>query len=332
MRVGLTYDLRDDYLREGYSLEETAEFDKAETIEGIEGALQALGYQTERVVHARALILRLAAGDRWDLVFNIAEGQWGLGREAKVPAILDVHRIPYVFSDAVVLGLTLHKAFTKAVLRDAGVPTPDYATVERPEQIAGVALPYPVFAKPLAEGTGKGIGPRSRCANAAELDAVCRDLLARFQQPVLVERYLPGLEVTVGVVGTGHRAEALGCMEVRLLDGAAPDAYGYENKENWVGRVEYALSGPETSREACAVALAAWRVLGCRDGGRVDLRADEAGRMNVIELNPLAGLNLVHSDLPILCYKLGMTYPQLIDRIMRSALARHGLEPPEPRP
>ncbi|HOX43359.1 MAG TPA: D-alanine--D-alanine ligase [Myxococcota bacterium] len=332
MRVGLTYDLRDDYLAEGYSLEETAEFDKPDTIEGIEGALRALGYQTERIGHARALIQRLCAGDRWDLVFNIAEGLWGLGREAQVPAILDVYRIPYVFSDPVVLGLTLHKAFTKAVLRDAGVPTPDYFTVERPEQISEVKLAFPVFAKPLAEGTGKGIGPRSRCQDARELDEVCRELLAHFHQPVLVERFLPGREVTVGVVGTGPRAEALGCIEVKLLSTAAPDAYGYENKEKWVGRVEYALAPPEVSREACDVALAAWRVLGCRDGGRVDLRADEHGRMNIIELNPLAGINPTISDLPILCYKLGMTYAQLIERIMRSALERCGLTPPEARP
>jgi D-alanine-D-alanine ligase len=331
MRVGLTYDLRDDYLKEGYSLEETAEFDKAETIEGIEGALKSLGYQTERIGHARALVQRLSAGERWELVFNIAEGLRGLGREAQVPAILEVFDIPYVFSDPVVLGLTLHKAFTKAVLRDAGVPTPDYFLLARLDQLAEVRLAYPLFAKPLAEGTGKGIGPQSKVSDPAALEAVCRDLLARFHQPVLIERFLPGREVTVGVVGTGPGAEALGCMEVRLLASASPDAYGYENKEHWIGRVEYALSDPDTSREACRVALEAWRVLGCRDGGRVDLRADEHGRMNIIELNPLAGLNLHISDLPILCYKLGMTYPQLLDRIMRSALARLGRPPPEAR-
>ena len=132
MNIGLTYDLRTDYLAEGYSEEETAEFDRPETIEAIEGALQELGYQTDRIGNAKRLVERLAQGDRWDLVFNIAEGLHGVAREAQVPAILDVYDIPYTFSDPLVLSLALHKKLTKTVVRQAGVPTPDFALVERP--------------------------------------------------------------------------------------------------------------------------------------------------------------------------------------------------------
>src|SRR6266550_2201311 len=103
MKVGLTYDLRSEYLAAGYSEEETAEFDRAETIDALEAALRELGHQTDRIGNARQLIQRLAAGDRWELVFNICEGLHGLAREAQVPAILDVYDIPYTFADPVVL-------------------------------------------------------------------------------------------------------------------------------------------------------------------------------------------------------------------------------------
>ena len=129
MKVGITYDLREEYLCEGFSLEETAEFDKPDTIDSIEEALQLLGHETERIGHVRSLVARLAGGSRWDLVFNIAEGLSGFGREAQVPAVLDAYGIPYTFSDPLVLSLTLHKGMTKRVVRDLGIPTPGFAVV-----------------------------------------------------------------------------------------------------------------------------------------------------------------------------------------------------------
>ena len=118
MKIGITYDLRDDYIAEGYTEEETAEFDHPRTIAAIEDTLQSLGYETDRIGHIRALARRLVAGNRWDLVFNIAEGLRGFGREAQVPALLDAWEIPYTFSDPLVLSLTLHKGLTKRVIRD----------------------------------------------------------------------------------------------------------------------------------------------------------------------------------------------------------------------
>ena len=323
--IGLTYDLRDDYLREGYSLEETAELDKPDTIEAIENVLKKNGHATDRIGHVKALIRRLAAGDRWDLVFNIAEGMHGFGREAQVPALLDAYRIPYTFSDALGQALTLHKGMTKHIVRDMGIPTPDFAVVSSPEDIGRVLLPYPLFAKPVAEGTGKGITARSRIDNAESLRSVCGTLLQTFCQPVLVETYLPGREFTVGIIGTGKNARVIGAMEVLLNPDAEPHAYSYDNKEHYENLVRYtAVSDPEALR-AMEVSLAAWRGLDLKDGGRVDLRSDAFGSPHFIEVNSLAGLNPVRSDLPILCRLAGISYDQLITDILNSALERAGL-------
>ena len=322
MKIGITYDLREDYLIEGYGEEETAEFDRAETIEAIDQTLKELGYRTDRIGHLKSLTRRLAAGDRWDLVFNIAEGLRGFGREAQIPALLDAYDIPYTFSDPLVLALTLHKGMTKHVIRDMGIPTPDFAIIEKEDQITGICLSYPLFAKPVAEGTGKGITAASKINTEKELVEVCRMLLTVFKQPVLVESFLPGREFTVGIIGTGKDAIATDTMEVCLKAQAEPDVYSYINKENCEELVEYRLVYDEEAQQVRETALSAWRGLGCRDAGRMDLRSDRSGRPNFMEVNPLAGLHPQHSDLPIIFSLMGKTFHQLIDRIMHSALKR----------
>jgi len=327
MRVGLTYDLRAEYLAAGFGEEETAEFDRPDTVEAIELTLKALGHQTDRIGHVRQLVDRLARGDRWDLVFNIAEGMHGIGREAQVPAVLDAYQIAYTFSDPLVMSLSLDKGMTKQVLREAGVPTPDFAVVREPGDLEHVDLPFPVFAKPVAEGTGKGINAASRIRDRTGLLAICRGLLERYRQPVLVERFLPGREMTVGIWGTGPKAEVLGTLEIVLNPGAEAEVYSYVNKERCEELVEYRLvlaANDEEVARAEAIALRAWRVLGCRDAGRVDLRSDEGGRPQFLEVNPLAGLHPQHSDLPMLCTALGIPYQRLIERIVESAATRIG--------
>jgi D-alanine-D-alanine ligase len=321
-QIGITFDLRSYYLSLGYSEVQTAEFDRESTIDGIAGALAELGHSPERIGAVTQLVPRLAAGERWDLVFNIAEGLYGFGRESQVPAVLDAYRIPYTFSDPVVLGISLHKGWAKRVIRDLGLPTPAFAVVESAADIAGVRLPYPLFAKPIAEGTGKGITPASRLSGPGELEARCRELLEQFRQPVLVERFLPGREYTVGIVGTGAAAQAVGTMEVLLRRDAEAGVYSYANKEKSEELVDYRLVTDAQARKAQDTALAVWRGLGCRDGGRVDLREDEQGVPNIMELNPLAGLHPEHSDLPIICTLAGIAYRELIRRIVDSALLR----------
>jgi D-alanine-D-alanine ligase len=325
MKIGLTYDLRSEYLAAGYGEEETAEFDRDDTIDALEATLGDLGHRIERIGHARSLIQHLAAGRRWDLVFNIAEGLHGIGREAQVPAILDVYAIPYTFSDPLVMALTLHKGMTKRVLRDAGVSTSDFVVVAEPEDLHRVAFDPPYFIKPVAEGTGKGVTPDSIVYRRKDLGAACRNLMAAFRQPVLVEPFLPGREFTIGIVGTGADARVLGTMEVLLLDSADAEVYSYTNKEYFEERVVYrrvdAAVDP-VARQAEAIVLDAWRVLGCRDAGRADVRCDAGGAPQFMEVNPLAGLHPEHSDLPILCTRLGITYPELIQWIVASAVKR----------
>ena len=329
LRVGIAYDLRDEYLAEGYSEEETAEFDRADTIDTIENALRELGHETDRIGHARQLVQRLAQGDCWDLVFNVCEGLQGTGREAQVPAILDVYQIPYTFADPCVMSVCLDKGVAKSVVRRIDVPTPRFDIVVDEASIAELVesspLRFPLFAKPIAEGTGKGVTPASRVRDLRGLTTVCRQLLRRYQQPVLVEEFLPGREFTVGILGTGRDAYCLGTLEVVLRDEAEPDAYSYVNKERCEELVEYRLvksDHDERVRRAEEIALAAWRGLGCRDGGRVDLRCDAEGSPQFLEANPLAGLHPAHSDLPMLATALGMPYLDLIHRIVDSATRR----------
>jgi len=145
---------------------------------------------------------------------------YGFGREAQVPALLEAYNLPYTFSDPLGNAVTLHKGITKQIIRDFGIPTPDFAVVSSVKEIENIHLPFPLFAKPVAEGTGKGITALSKITSRKNLQKVCKDLLKTFRQPVLVETYLPGREFTVGILGTGQDARALGALEVILK----PDA------------------------------------------------------------------------------------------------------------
>lgn len=317
MHIALTYDLVDDWADEGLDAEQLAEFDHETTIATIADFLRRRHHDIERVGRARALIARLHAGARWDLVFNICEGLRGPAREALVPALLDAYAIPYVFSDALVMALSLHKGLTKRVWRDAGLPTAPFAVLERAEDGAG--LDFPVFVKPVAEGTGKGIGPASLCHATSCLRAAAATMIERFAQPVLVESFLPGREFTVGITGTGAAARIVGVMEI---DSAA--TYGFETKKNYEN-VRYGLADDAEAHAAGATALAAWRVLGGRDGGRVDLRSDARGQPMLLEVNPLPGLHPIDADLVIMTRLAGHDHDWLLDRILSSACERTGL-------
>lgn len=325
MLIGLTYDLKDDYLERGFSEADVAEFDSIETIDAIAGALASLGHECVRIGHVRSLAERLVAGERWDLVFNIAEGVEGFGRESQVPALLDAYGVPYTFSDPLVCALTLHKAMAKHVARGCGVPTPDFALVSSPDEAAAVVLEPPLFVKPVAEGTSKGITAASLVRSRAELVSACATLLRDYRQPVLVERFLSGREFTVGILGTGAGARALATLEVRLRDSADHGVYSYRNKAHWRELVDYRLLEPGALRDDVErVALAAWRCLGCRDAGRVDVRLDEHGTPQMLEVNPLAGLTPGHSDLPIMAALAGIEYRSLIGAIVECARERTG--------
>ncbi|MEI6564601.1 MAG: D-alanine--D-alanine ligase [bacterium] len=325
LTIGLTYDLRGDYLALGYKEEDVAEFDADVTIDTLERTIAELGFTPERIGHARALCARLAAGARWDLVFNIAEGVAGRSREAQVPCMLEAFDIPYTLSDPLVCAVTLDKAVAKRILKAEGLNTAGFHVVHSETDIEKVALPFPLFAKPIAEGTGKGIDRASRITNAAELRAVCQTLLLKFNQPVLVEEFLPGREFTVAILGTGAKAGVLGTMEVCFRPNANTTIYTYEVKENYTNFVDYHCPPRTPETEAVEkLALDSYRALELRDAGRVDIRMDSQGRPSFMEVNPLPGLNPHHSDLPIIAGLMGKSYKYIISAIIESALSRIG--------
>lgn len=323
MKIGLTFDLRSWYLDRGYSMEDTAEFDKQETVDALEESIRKMGFETEQIGNCFQLIDSLASGKRWDLVFNIAEGLYGDGRESVVPAILDQYSIPYVFSGPVIMGICLNKYLTRLIVASAGVPVSPGMIVRSVDEIAKCNLTYPLFIKPVSEGTGKGITEKSLVRNPDELKEMGEYLLKRFNQPALIEEYLPGREFTVGVIGSGETAVAIGGMEIECKDNLP---YSVEFKENYQEFCKYRSLEGEYTEECKKVALDVWKVLGGVDAGRVDVKADRNGRICFIEVNPLAGLHPIHSDLPILSRMAGIDYQALLEMIMKSAIKRNHLD------
>jgi D-alanine-D-alanine ligase len=319
MRVGLTYDLRS-----GADTESEAEYDAPETIDALAGAIARAGHEPLRVGGLGALLRALASGERWDLVFNIAEGRGGFGREAQVPAVLDAYAVPYTFSDPLTLCVALHKGVAKSLVRDAGLATAEFAVVDDARTFEALDLPVPLFVKPVAEGSGIGVSARGRIRDRAELARVGSELLLRYHQPVLVERYLGGPEYTVGVLGTGHGARAIGTLAVESRGACttALTAYGHEEKERYEEHVSYRLVEGEEARPVEALALAVHRALRCRDLSRVDVRCDEAGTPHFLEINPLPGLHPVRSDIVILARARGLDYPALIATVLEETLRR----------
>jgi D-alanine-D-alanine ligase len=328
MRIALVYDLRDDYRALGFSEEEVAEFDNIDTIDQLDGALRALGCEVIRIGRGQVLAERLAAGNRFDLVFSIAEGVKGRSREAQVPALCELFDQPYLLSDPLTSAVCHDKAVAKRLVRAAGVPTPAFmvATLDASE-LRGWSE-FPAFVKPIAEGTGKGCESASVVHTKEELAAAATKLLQRYRQPVLVETYLPGREFTVGIVGNGKDATVLGVCEIVLKEGAEANVYSLRNKELCEDLVIYQRADDGEAWAAGRQALAAYHALECRDAARIDFRSNAFGEPYFLEANPLAGLHPHHSDLPILAAQNGVPYVELIGMILDAGLARYGLVRP----
>jgi D-alanine-D-alanine ligase len=326
MIVGLTYDLRGDYLAQGYKDEDVAEFDSEETIAALDNAIQSLGYQTERIGNARSLCQKLASGKRWDLVFNIAEGLSGRCRESQVPALLEIYQVGYTFSDPLACAVTLDKSFAKRLVRAFKLPTAGFVVVNNMSDIKHITLKYPLFAKPVAEGTGKGVDRNSLIESRTQLKQVCEFLLERFAQPVLVEEFLPGREFTAAVLGNGDEAYVLGVMEIKVPQDKKANIYSYTAKERCEKLVTYLpyRKGP-LYKKIVKLALESYKALQCNDAARVDVRCDRKGLPCFLEINPLPGLHPAHSDLPMIATQEGMSYNELIDRIIKIALSRLGV-------
>jgi len=329
LRIGLCYDLAEKHLpRAGEPRDKAAEYDSEETISALRQAMAELGHDVFLIGDGGDLLQFLCKGSPVDLVFNIAEGVHGRSREAQVPAILEMMGIPYTGADPLSLALCLDKAMFKRVLKAEGIPTPDFREVGSAEESASLNIALPAFVKPAAEGSGKGIKADSRVTTPAALREVVLRTGRTYGWPVIVEEFLPGAEVTVGLIGNGD-ARVLGAMEIEFLPGSG-GVYSYSTKKDYTRLVKYHVPPrlPERIiRAAQDVALKTYRVTGCREFGRVDLRLDAEGIPNVLEINPLAGLNPVSSDLVILARALGVEYPVLIEEILKAAINRYNLFP-----
>ena len=335
MRLGIAYDLRREQQRDpGRPDDVLEEYDSEATVDAIAAALRDAGHEVLRLGGGRRFLERaLAAGSAdapVDLVFNIAEGRGSRSREAQVPAVCEMLGLPYTGSDPLCLALCLDKALSKRVAASHGVATAAFCLVEDAEGIDSATLPpLPAIAKPNAEGSSIGVRRDARCTTREALRDRVRALLADYRTPVLVEQFIEGVEVTVGILGTGPQARVVGTMEIAPREVSdQPFVYSIEVKRNYRQEVDYHVpprlgTASIAAIEACA--LAAYRALGCRDVGRVDLRLDARGAPWLIEINPLPGLNPVDGDLPLIWQRGGRPYAELIAAIVDQAVGRMGL-------
>jgi D-alanine-D-alanine ligase len=326
MRIGLTYDLKAD-VPAGNAVPDDfqEEFDSPVTIEAIASVLRGLGHHVEFLGDGRELLERLLA-DPPDFVFNFAEGQGtSRSREARVPAVLEMLGIPYTASDPCTLGVALDKDVARRLVASAGGAVPwgrvlgpcDSWTAAPPD------LPLPCIVKPAWEGSSKGIHGKCLVERAADLPDVLRALQRDYAQPLLIEEYIDGDELTVGLVGNGP-PRIVGVMKVVPRNTGHRFVYSLEVKRDYLRQVRYECPARLSERDSAAVeraAFLAFQALGCRDVARVDFRLRD-GVPYFLEANPLPGLNPESSDLVILATGCGWTYAQLIEAIFQAALTR----------
>jgi D-alanine-D-alanine ligase len=333
MRIGIAFDLKGSApVPVGAPDDLQEEFDSPATIEAIAQVLRDLGHEVLKLGDGRGLLQRLLA-DPPDFVFNFAEGQGiGRSREARVPAVLEMLGIPYSGSDPLTLAATLDKEVAKRLVASAGVPVPKGIVIP-PDwselQIANCKLQienWPAIVKPAWEGSSKGIRQRCLVENPEKLAGVVESVRRDHRQPVLVEEFIQGEEVTVGVIGNDP-PEVLGMIQVVPTEPTRHFIYSLEIKREYKRRVRYECPPKLPTRTLAAIqeaALTSYRSLACRDVSRVDFRVRDSVPY-FLEINPLPGLNPDDSDLVILSRAVGWSYERLIRTIFEAALRRHGL-------
>lgn len=332
MRIGLAYDLKSAVAVAPHSPEdESEEYDPPDTIDALASEIENLGHEVSRLGGGAEFLDRIR-GSNVDLVFNIAEGR-GVhrSRESQVPAVLEMLGIPYSGSDPLTLALCLDKPLAKQIALAAGVSTPGFAVIRRADdldRLVNGTFEFPVVVKPSFEGSSKGIRLNSRVERKAELHKRVAGVLKDYRQPVLVEEFVRGKEITVGVVGNDPPG-VIAMMEVVPTDGREDDfMYTLEVKRDWQSLVSYRCPPKLPSRclrDIEEAALALFNAFQCRDVARLDFRVDGNGTPQFLEANPLPGFSPVYSDLPIMARLSGWEYRRLVGAVLNAALARYGL-------
>ncbi|HMF56037.1 MAG TPA: hypothetical protein VK619_06735 [Pyrinomonadaceae bacterium] len=326
MRIALLYNARPNGISSGVPDDAFEEYDSDETIACIAGAIRRMGVEVEPVVADRRLPWRLAEG-RYDFVFNIAEGEGRRCREAVPVAVCELLGIPFTGSDALTLAVTLDKSVARRIV-SPDVPVARGVLVEtEADEVQLDALQFPVIVKPNDEGSSKGIRENPVAFHREAAIERCRWLLERYGCPVLVEEFLSGAEVTVGLAGNWPNVRVLGMMEIAPVLEEENFVYSVEVKRDWRRRVRYQVPpclDAETINLLSRLALTAYRLLGCRDIARMDFRMDAEGRPHFLECNPLPGLNPESGDIVILSRE-SLPYEKLVQGILLDAMRRVGV-------
>ena len=328
MRIGLTYDLKET-MALGFASPEDAleEYDSTETIELIARSLESWGHSVVMLGGGREFLNNILS-EKVDFVFNIAEGRGNYrSREAQVPSVLEMLGIPYSGSDPQCLAICLDKPLTKTLVATSGVRTPYFQVIANFSQLYEISwerFSFPVIIKPAHEGSSKGIRLGSLAENRKEAIALTEHLMAGYQQPMLVEEFITGDEVTAGLLGNSPPS-IVGLMRIVPRRKYDRFIYSLEVKRDWKELVDYecpARLPEEVIQEIKSSSLKTFEVLGCRDFARLDFRVSADGLPYLIEINPLPGLG-THSDLFIMATKMGWSHPQLISDILNAALRRY---------
>jgi D-alanine-D-alanine ligase len=314
-----------------------AEWDDESTIDAIENALSHAG-EVIRLEATPDFPANLRAAQP-DIVFNFAEGLGGPSRESHIPSFCEFWGIPYTGSDPLTLGVCLDKARTKEVLIHHGIPTPDFQVVDGPAKIRRT-LELPVIVKPLHEGSSKGISTRSLCHSWDEVESEVARLVDRYSEPAIIERFLSGREFTVAILGNDGDGRALPIVELDfgVLPSGAPPLYGFEAKWIWDGPHSPldlyqcpARCTPQLQSRIEEIAMAAFKLLRCRDWARIDIRCDESDNPHILEVNPLPGV-LPDPDnnscYPKAARAAGLSFDEVILAVLRAAAVRYGLRIP----
>lgn len=332
MRIGLSFDLKEEYKHSpGLPDDIYEEFDIEETILSIENVLKSLGHEVVRLYSGKKFLEKIMK-EKVDIVFNIAEGFGTRSREAHIPSVLELLGIPFTGSDPLTLALTLDKTMTKRVVQSAGIRTPEFIEVDSFQNIGMENLNgmrFPLIVKLSREGSSIGLRRNSKVKDIHELNLKLKELSV-YREPILIERFLNGKEITAGVIGNGPKARLIGMMEIAPRKIPIDDfIYSLEVKRNWREEVEYIVNPdiPERSKkEIEEMSLKIYEILGCRDIARIDFRLDSDYNPFFLEVNPLPGLNPEYSDLPMISRGYGMSYEKLIEEILNSAMERYGLK------
>jgi D-alanine-D-alanine ligase len=329
MKIGLAYDLKDTVIPTSGSPEDALEeYDSPETVEALTSEIESLGHSVTKLGGGKEFISNILQNDV-DFVFNISEGLGNYrSREAQIPAVLEMLAIPYTGSDPQCLSLCLDKPMTKTLTAASGIRTPRWCLITDCNQLRNLTasdIPLPAFIKPAYEGSSKGIRLGSKADTVELACEIAARLLNQYRQLVMIEEFVPGDEITVGMLGNDP-PQILGIMRVLSKQGNADFIYSLEIKRDWERLVEYecpARIEASIREEIAQSSLKIFKTLGCRDFARLDFKLDAAGIPHFLEINPLAGLNPQSSDLPIMAYKLGWTYHSLIEAILKTALQRY---------